>query len=98
MHVHARHDVALKIMLEMGELPCEVPHMMIIDKRDGSDRVFILFPLLSDQIVANQVTQRLGTRRVFLVLQMEIERVQQMMIEGDTETNESFHGLLAVLR
>jgi hypothetical protein len=91
MHVHARQHEFMKSVLKIDEFLRERRHVMIVNERDRSHRLLILIPLLSDQIVPNQIAERLGSIRVLLPRNVPIEVIQEMMIEGDTEANEFFH-------
>ena len=80
MDMHAGHDVALKVVLDMSQFPCQVSHMMIVYKRDGPDRLFIVVPLLPHQIVTNQIPQRLRAVRILALLDVQIKIIEQMMV------------------
>jgi hypothetical protein len=81
----------MKSVLDIDKFLRERRHVMIVDERDRSHRLLILIPLLPDQIVPNQIAERLGSIRVLLPRNVPIEVIQEMMIEGDTEANEFFH-------
>ena len=91
MHVHARQYKFMKSVLDVDEFLRKRRHVMIVNERDRSHCLLVLIPLLPDQIVANQIAERLGSIRVLLPRNMPIEVIQEMMIEGNTEANEFFH-------
>lgn len=92
--MHPGHDVALKIVLEVRKFSGEIPHVVIVDERDGSHRVavFAADPFLRDQLFSDQVTKRLRPRRISTPPYDLVELIEQMMIERNTEPNELFHG------
>ncbi len=53
MDMHSGQNLPRVGMLNVRQLPGQVPHMMVIHKRDGADGFLILIPLISDQIVPN---------------------------------------------
>jgi hypothetical protein len=91
VHMHARHDVPLEVVLDMREFAREITHMVVVHEGDGRDRIFVLVPFLPDKIVADEVTQRFGPIRVFAAPDVPIEIVEQVMIERDAETDQLFH-------
>lgn len=91
VHVHPGQDKSLKIMLNGGEFFRQVADVMIIDKRDGPDRLFILRPFLSDQLVPDQIPERLRAVGVFSSFDMAVEIIKQMMVERDAEPDEFLH-------
>ena len=90
MHVHTRQHQFMETVLDIGELLGERRHVMIVDERNRPHRLLILIPLLPDQIVANQIAERLRSIGILLPRNVPIEVVQQMMIKGDTEANKFF--------
>ena len=58
MEVHARHNVAMEVVLDMGQLFRQITHLMVVDKRDGADRLFVLIPFLPDERIANKIAKR----------------------------------------
>ncbi len=56
MDMHTGHDVALKVVLDMSQLSCQVTHMVVVHKRDRPDRLFVVIPLLPDQVVTDQIS------------------------------------------
>ena len=61
VHMHPGHDVALKLMLNVGQLSGEIRHVVVIDEGNRRHRVLILVPLLTNQAVTNEVANGLGT-------------------------------------
>ena len=59
MHMHARKDQAVIAMLNLCEFVSQITDMMVVHKRDGSDCLLVLIPLLPDKIVPNEIPQRL---------------------------------------
>src|SRR5262245_1814365 len=94
MNMHTRQDVALKIVLDMSQFSCQVAHMMVIDKRDRPDRLFIVIPLLPDQIVPDQVPQCLRAIRILMLLDVQIKIFEQMVVQRHTKSNKLLHGNL----
>ena len=93
MDVHAGHDVALEVMLNVRKLPGEIADVVVVDERDRSDGITlrITTPFLTHQLVPNEVAQRFGPRRIFPPPDDVIEVIKQMVIQRDAETNELFH-------
>ena len=60
MDMHACHDVTLEVVLDVGELPGEIPHMMVVDERDRRDRftVRIVAPFLTHKLTADEIAKR----------------------------------------
>ena len=55
VHVHPGQNERLIAVLNVGELSGQVAHMMVIHKRDRPDRLFIVVPLLPDQVIPDQI-------------------------------------------
>ena len=93
MHVHSGQNVSLKIVLDMSKLPRQVRHMMIVDERNGCDRLPILIPLLPDQMVPNQVADGFGAVGILAPIDQTIEIDEEMLIERDAESDKLLHQL-----
>lgn len=93
MDMHPRHDVPLEIVLNVGEFPRQIRHMVIVDKRNRGHRLFVLVPLLPDQIVPDQVTDRFGAVGILAPLDQAIEIHEQVLIEGHAESDKLLHKL-----
>lgn len=100
MHVHSRQNIPLKVMLDLRELSGEIPHMMVVDKRDRRHGFMIVVttPFLAHQLVADEITERFGTRRVFSASDDPVEIVQQVMVQRDAEPDQLLHPTLSMLR
>ena len=57
VHVHPRHDVPLKVVLDVREFSSEAPYMVIIDEGDRGNRlaVRLAIPLLGNELIADQI-------------------------------------------
>jgi hypothetical protein len=88
--MHAGQDQAVKTVLEIGELFGQRVDMMVIDERDRADRLLVGVPLLVDEIVPDEVAQRLGAVRVLLPRDQLVEVVEEMVVERDAEADELF--------
>jgi len=75
MHVHPRHNMALKIVLNVGQFPGEVADMMVVDERDRPDRFLVLIPFLADEVVTDEVSQGLRPVGVLPALNVTIKIV-----------------------
>ena len=64
---------------------------MVIDKRDGGDRLLVLIPLLPDQAISNQVADGLGAIGIFSPLDQAIEIHKEMLVERDAESDKLLH-------
>jgi hypothetical protein len=91
MHMHPGHDVSLKIVLDMGQLSRQPRHMMVVHERDRGDGLLILVPLLSDQIVPNQIANRFRAIGVVTPFDQTIEIGKKILIEGDAESRKLLH-------
>lgn len=85
VHMHAGQDLPVVVVLNIGQLARQVTYMVVIDECDGPNGFFIRIPLLSDQVVADQVTQRFRPIGVLATFDMAIEGVQQLVIERHAE-------------
>ena len=83
VHMHARHDVALELMLDVGEFPGEIPHMVVVDKCDRRNRftVRITAPFLTHKVTADEIAKRFRPRGIFPTPDDPIEVVQKMMVQ-----------------
>ena len=81
MYMHPGHNMALKVMLDMREFSGQIRNVMIIDERDRPDGVLILIPLLADQIVTDEIPERLRACRVFSTSNDVVEVLEQAMIQ-----------------
>lgn len=86
--MHASHNVALEIVLNVSKFPREIRHMVVIDEGNGRHRFFILIPFLAHKTISNQVSNRLGAIGVLSTLNQVIEIDEQMLIERDAESDE----------
>src|SRR5215470_1520690 len=96
MNMHARHDVALEVVLDVGKLPGKIPHMVVVHERNRCNRfpVGILTPFLRDKFIANQIAKRFRARSVFAAPNDLIEVVEKVMVQGYAETNNLLHRVL----
>jgi len=76
MHVHPRHDMALEIVLNVGQFSGEIADMMVVNERDRSDRFLVLIPFLADEVVTNEVSQGLRPVGVLPALNVPVKIVQ----------------------
>src|SRR6185437_12501064 len=88
MHMHARQNLLMVVVLNICQFTGQVPHMMVIYERDRADRFFILIPLLADQVIADEIAQRFRSVGVFPPFDMAVECIQQMVIEGHPEAHQ----------
>jgi hypothetical protein len=91
MHVHARKNVSLKIVLDLGKPSREIPHVMVVDEGNRPDSLLVLVPLLPDQVIADQVAECFRPVGILAPLDVMIESVQQMMIKRYAKPNELSH-------
>lgn len=83
MHVHTRHDMSLEVVLDVGELPGEVPHMMVVDERDRRHRLTVRLttPFLIHELITDEIAKRFRTCEVFPTPDDLIEVVQEMVVQ-----------------
>lgn len=93
MDVHAREDELLKLMLDIGELSGEIANVVIVHEGDGSNCFLIFIPLLTDQIVSDEIPQGLRPVRIFLPRDVAIEIIKKVVIKGDAEADEFLHSV-----
>jgi EAL domain-containing protein (putative c-di-GMP-specific phosphodiesterase class I) len=86
--------VALKVVLDMSQFSRQVAHMMVIHKRDRPDGFLVLIPFLPDQIIPDQIPQRLRAIRILALRDVQIEIIEQVMVQRHTESNKLFHAEL----
>src|SRR5215472_10178460 len=91
MHMHARQNQSLKTVLNVRQLLGEIPHMMVIDERNGANRLLVLDPFLADEIVSNQIPQGFRAVRVLPACDEAVKVGQQMVIQRHAEPNEFLH-------
>src|SRR4029077_15654407 len=94
MDMHTGHNVALKVVLDMRQFSRQVTDMAVVHKGYGPDRLFVVIPLLSDQVVTDQVPQRLRAVGILAPLDVQIEIIKQMMVQRHAESNELLHSWL----
>ena len=81
MHMHPGENLPMIVVLNVGQLPRQISHMVVVHEGDRADGLFILIPLLPDKIVADQVAKRFRSLRVSAPFYVAIERIQQMVIK-----------------
>lgn len=95
MHVHAGHDMALKLVLDMRELPGEIAYMMVVNEGDRRHHLTtgIAAPFLTHQLIANQIAKRFRPRRIFAATDDVVELSEEVVIQRDAESNELLHSV-----
>ena len=83
----------LKPMLDIGKLSGEIANVVIVHKGDGPNCFLIFIPLLTDQIVSDEIPQGLRPVRILLPRDVAIEIIKEMVIKGDAEADEFFHSV-----
>ena len=98
MHVHARHDMSLEIVLDVDELPSEVPHMMVVDERDRRHRLMVRLttPFLTHELITDEIAKRFRTCEVFPTPEM-LSKSSRRWWSNDTPKRTSFF-MTAMLR
>lgn len=93
MHVHPGHDMALEIVLDVGEFSREISNVMIVDVGDRRERLAIRItaPFLTDQLITYKIAKRLGPRRILSPLDDLVKVVEQVMIERNTKPDKLLH-------
>ena len=93
VHVHARHDGGVMEVLQVVELVEQKAGMVVVDEGDGPvhfrpgrGRDFI------DQLVADEVAESLGTVGIAAPGNQAVELLEQVCINGDSDTREFGHG------
>lgn len=78
MHVHSRHNMTLKVVLDVRELSGKVSNVVIVHKRDRRDRFPVSFvsPFLAHELISDEIPQRLGPRRVLATPNHIVEVVE----------------------
>ncbi len=56
--MHRGEDQLMKVVLNGGELLCEVVCMVIIDNRNRADRCFLFVPIVFNEMVPDQIANR----------------------------------------
>ena len=83
MHVHTRHDMSLEVVLDVDELPGEVPHMMVVDERDRRHRLTVRLttPCLTHELITDEIAKRLRTGEYFRRLRTRSKSPRSMMVQ-----------------
>ena len=89
MDVHRRHDVFVKMMLEVGELFTQESNVVVVHERYcADDHTCRGFPSLFDKILAHQVAKCLGPVRITSSSNKAIKVFEQILGNGDANTGE----------
>src|SRR5439155_21903098 len=81
----------MKVVLGAGELLGEVSDMMIENDRDGADRLPLGVPVLSHQMVTDEITDGFRPSSVFLADQRPVEVVQQVVVQRHRKADGLLH-------
>lgn len=92
VHMHASHDVSLEVVLNMSELSGEITHMVVVHEGDRRNRLMrVAARRLVHELIADQITERLGTRRVFPASDKAIEIDKKMAVKRHAEADKLLH-------
>jgi cobalt/nickel transport system permease protein len=93
MHVHRRKDAVKCIVLDIRELLVEKPHVMVVHKRHCSDYLAIWrCPSLLNELLANEISKRLGARGITPIGDVSVEFSQQIGVDCDAYPAQLPHG------
>lgn len=100
MNVHARHDMSLKLVLDMRELSGEIAYMMVVNEGDRRHHLTtgIAAPFLTHQLIANQIAKRFRPRGIFAATDDVVELSEEVVIQRDAESNELLHSDATIIR
>src|SRR3990172_3873945 len=88
MDMEGGPEELLVLGLQVRQRLREPAALVIVDNSNGPDDVAVLVPLLFDEGIADQVSQRLGTIGVALLFDDAIEALQQVGLDGNPEALE----------
>ena len=93
VHMHAGEDMTLEVVLNVRQLAGEISYVVVIHERDGPHpfTVRAAGPFLTHELITNEIAKRFRAGRIASTPYDFIERVEQMVIQRDAETNELFH-------
>src|SRR5438067_9940473 len=92
MHVQARDDQIVVMVLLVDEAGGQLARMVIVDQRHDRDLLAVrLFGLGADQAVANQVANRFAACRIALFADVLVERLEQGRLEGNADASQFRH-------
>ncbi len=82
MDMHARQNVALEVMLDMGKFSGEIAHMMVVDEGDRCDGIAVRIagPFLAHQLITDEIAQRFRARGIFAASHDIVKVIEQMVI------------------
>jgi hypothetical protein len=80
------------VVLNIGEAIRQHPYVVIVDQRYGADHLGIrAFPGTLDQLVANEIAERLRTVRVPAAADEIVEFPEKLGVNGDADAAELSH-------
>jgi len=87
MNVCCADDTVVVAMLKVGERTGKIRSIVIEYEGERADHLCIGFlPSALDETVSDQIANGLGSIRITLAFPKCVERLEQMRLEGDTES------------
>jgi len=81
--------VMLKVLQAVGQFP----NVMVVQKREGTQGLLVtLFPFMLDEMLPNEVSYRLGPIHISLLGDESVKLPQEVGADGNSESNQFFHG------
>jgi hypothetical protein len=81
------------LVLEVFQAIGQFSNVVVVKEGEGAQCLLVaLFPLMLHQMLSNEVSYRLGSVHIPLPGDEPVELAQQMGADGDSESNQLFHG------
>lgn len=93
MHMQARNDQIVVVMLLIDQLCRQLAGVMIVDHGNDGDLLFLLIAgLLTNDQIANEIANRLAARCVALGRDELVEGLEQVFFKRDADSRKFCHG------
>ena len=93
MNMHGGDDAMIMLMLKVFQAVGQFPNMMVVKKGEGPQRLLVaLFPFMLHQMLPNEVSNRLGPIYESLPGDESVKLPQEVGSDGNSESNQFFHG------
>lgn len=91
VHVGIGNDERTEPVLRVGEVADQIRFVMIIHQRNGSDRFPVVVPLLSHELIPDEIPDGFGPVGVFFSFKMFIEGGKELSIQRNAKSYQLFH-------
>jgi hypothetical protein len=91
MDMLRRFDHILKVMLDINDFIQKIPPVMVVDVNNGAGDVLIIRPLLLQQFLPDQITDRLRPVRVLSLPDQAVKLFQKRRGQGNSKPDDLRH-------